>query len=594
MIHGVTSDLPNFKSLSFRPGLNILLADKSEGATDRQSRNGAGKTSFVELIHFLFGGNVDKYSIFASEALSTRSFEARVDIGEQTVNVTRSGTKPSRISLEGDISGLPLPGLPSPASRDLFISRRHDLSNEHWRELLGAAFFGLRAETEDGAHARFRPTFRLLFSYFARRQGSGGFVSPTQQATKQPPWQEQVAVSYLLGLDARIPQEFQEVRTQEKAMSELRKALKDGGLGRYFGSAAELRTLSTIAEARSRRLREQLESFNVVPEYADIEREASAITRDISALNDENTIDRELILQLANTLSSEQPPALVNLNRLYREAGVVLPGTVKRRFEDVEQFHQAIVRNRRSHLTSELEAAEGRIGDRDRARERLDRRRRQLMGILQSGGALDHYARLQEEAGRAEAGAEGLRQRLITAEQIESTKAELDIERSRLLKALQTDYHERQKLITEAILVFEELSNALYEKAGSLTISATPNGPTVDIRIDAQRSKGITNMQIFCFDLMLADLATRRGLGPGFLIHDSHLFDGVDERQVAKALQLGADHAASVGYQYIVTMNSDALPRDGFRLGFEVAGFVLPTKLTDATDTGGLFGLRFN
>jgi uncharacterized protein YydD (DUF2326 family) len=93
---------------------------------------------------------------------------------------------------------------------------------------------------------------------------------------------------------------------------------------------------------------------------------------------------------------------------------------------------------------------------------------------------------------------------------------------------------------------------------------------------------------------VLADLATRRGLGPGFLIHDSHLCDGVDERQVAKALQLGADHASAVGYQYIVTMNSDALPRDGFRPGFDVSRFVLPTKLTDATETGGLFGLRFN
>jgi hypothetical protein len=144
------------------------------------------------------------------------------------------------------------------------------------------------------------------------------------------------------------------------------------------------------------------------------------------------------------------------------------------------------------------------------------------------------------------------------------------------------------------VLAFEELSNALYEKAGSLTVSATPNGPTVDVRIDAQRSKGITNMQIFCFDLMLAELVTKRGIGPGFLIHDSHLFDGVDERQVAKALQLGADHASAVGFQYIVTMNSDALPRDGFRPSFDIRDFLVPTRLTDATESGGLFGLRFN
>ncbi len=588
MIHGVSSDLPSFKSLTFGRGLNIVLADKSAGASDRQSRNGAGKTSLLELIHFVFGANADADSIFRSPELAPWTFETRVDIGGNAVDVGRSGKKPSRIMLQGDTTPWPIQPSLDAKSGDLVFS------NEKWRALLGAVFFGLPVDADEQDRHRFAPSFRSLFSYFARRQNSGGLLAPTQQSSKQQPWDQQVAVSYLLGLDSRIPSELQEVRTQEKAMTELRKAAKEGGLGRYFGTAADIRTRLTIAEARAKRLREQVAIFNVVPEYEEMEREASIITRQISGLNDENTIDRELILQLQNALASEQAPAIANLDRLYKEAGVVLPGSVGRRFEEVAVFHEAVVQNRRSHLSSELQSAEDRIARRGLERARLDERRRQLMGILQSGGALDHYAKLQEETGRAEADAEGLRQRLVTAERIESTKAELDIDRARLLKALQTDLHEREGVVTEAILVFEELSNALYEKAGSLTISATSNGPTVDVRIDAQRSKGITNMQIFCFDLMLADLATRRGLGPGFLIHDSHLFDGVDERQVAKALQLGADHAAAVGFQYIVTMNSDALPRDGFRPGFDINAFVCPTKLTDATETGGLFGLRFN
>ena len=588
MIHGITSDLPTFKSLHFRSGLNILLADKSAGATDRQSRNGAGKSSFVELVHFLFAAKADKDSIFRSQALVSWTFEADVDLGGSRVKVARSGQKPSRIRLQGDTATWPIQPTLDKKSGDLL------LSNEQWRQVLGGALFDLPLEGEEEERNRFRPTMRSLFCYFARRQAAGGMLSPTRQSNMQQAWDQQVAVSYLLGLDATIPQEFQEVRSQEKAMSELRKAAKEGSLGRYFGTAADLRTRVTIAEARARRMREQLATFNVVPEYSDLEKQASAITRDISALNDANTIDRELILQLGDALVSEEPPAVANLDRLYREAGVLLPETVNRRFEEVQQFHQAVIQNRRSHLTSEVRAAEGRIVARDADRAQLDARRRQIMTILQTGGALEHYTSLSEEAGRAEAEAEGLRQRLVTAERIESTKAELDIERARLFKALQDDHHERSSIIAEAVLVFEELSNALYEKAGSLTVSATQNGPTVDVRIDSQRSKGITNMQIFCFDLMLADLATRRGLGPGFLIHDSHMFDGVDERQVAKALQLGAEHAESVGYQYIVTMNSDALPRDGFRAGFDVSDFVLPTKLTDATESGGLFGLRFN
>lgn len=587
MIHTITSDLPSFKSLTFQPGLNILLADKSEGATDRQSRNGAGKTSLVELIHFLMGGTADKDSIFRSAALAPWTFEMCADIGDAPVNIGRSGSKPSRVHLDG-----PVVNWPVQPERDAKTGE-FQFSNDQWRLFLGRVLFGLSTSSDESNH-RFGPTFRSLFSYFARRQNSVGMLQPTQHAAKQQAWDQQVAVSYLLGLDAHIPQEFQKLRTEEKAIAELRKAAKDGVLGRYFSSAADLRTRVVITEARVRRMKEQLATFRVVPAYAELEKEASTITRQISSLSDENTSDRELILQLQDSLTTESPPAVTSLERVYREAQVVLPDTVSKRFAEIELFHQAIVQNRKAHLGAEISSAELRITERERTREQLDIRRQQVMGILQSGGALEHYALLQEEASRAEAEAEGLKQRLVIAERIESTKAELEIERARLHKALQEDQHERRELIDEAVLIFEDLSNALYEKAGILTISATHNGPSVEVRIDSQRSKGITNMQIFCFDLMLADLATRRGMGPGFLVHDSHLFDGVDERQIAKALQLGADHAKAVGYQYIVTMNSDALPKDGFRPGFDIGEFICPVRLTDATNSGGLFGLRFD
>jgi uncharacterized protein YydD (DUF2326 family) len=238
MIHSAFSDLSSFKSLTFRPGLNILLADKSEGATDRQSRNGAGKTSFVELIHFLFGANANKDSIFRSAELAPWTFKARVDVGGATVDIARSGSKPSRIELRGDTSRWGLQPIFDRKSGEIIFSQ------EQWRTLLGSVFFGLSTEIDDEGQSRFRPTFRSLFSYFARRQNSGGLVSPTQHSTMQQPWDQQVSVSYLLGLDAYIPQQFQEVRTQERATTELRKAAREGNLGRYFGTAADLRVKS--------------------------------------------------------------------------------------------------------------------------------------------------------------------------------------------------------------------------------------------------------------------------------------------------------------------------------------------------------------
>lgn len=586
MIRRFGSDLASFKTLSFKPGLNILLADKSEGANDRQSRNGAGKTSFIELVHFLFGADVRKDSIFRSEALATWTFDVAVDIAEETILAARSGAKPSRIVINGSVENWPIP--PQFDSRaGLF-----ELSNENWKANLGQLWFGLPISAEDEAE-RFQPSFRSLFSYFVRRQNSGGFQQPMQHSAMQQAWDQQVSICYLLGLDWSIPGRFQELRAQEKVAQELRKAARSGDLGRFFGKAADLRTKLTIAEARAARLRQQLETFEVVPEYKALEREANEITREIDGMNVENVIDGDLLQQLRASLSDEAAPDLGDVTKLYSEAGVVLPDMVRRRFDEVERFHRTIIENRRAHLSAEIASAEARVAERDQRTAERDRRRRQIMGVLRSGGALEHYTSLREEAGRAEAEVEGLRQRLDTAERIESTKAELDIERANLTKALRDDIHERADIIREAILAFEALSESLYEKAGSLTISETGSGPQFEVHIDGQRSKGITNMQIFCFDLMLTEIGLKNGRGPGFLIHDSHLFDGVDERQVAKALQLGAERSEAAGFQYIVTMNSDALPRDGYKAGFDIRSHVLETKLTDATDTGGLFGLRF-
>jgi uncharacterized protein YydD (DUF2326 family) len=92
--------------------------------------------------------------------------------------------------------------------------------------------------------------------------------------------------------------------------------------------------------------------------------------------------------------------------------------------------------------------------------------------------------------------------------------------------------------------------------------------------------------------MMLMELCAERGIGPGFLIHDSHLFDGVDERQVAKALKIGLENAKRYNFQYIVTMNEDAVP-ESLPSDFDFEKYIVPTRLTDATEDGGLFGIRF-
>ena len=80
---------------------------------------------------------------------------------------------------------------------------------------------------------------------------------------------------------------------------------------------------------------------------------------------------------------------------------------------------------------------------------------------------------------------------------------------------------------------------------------------------------------------------------PGFLVHDSHLFDGVDVRQVRGAIMFGAKTAATHNGQYIITMNSDELSGSGVAGEAVVVNAILTVRLTD-DETGGLFGFRFD
>ena len=573
MISHIYCTLGTFKGLEFKPGLNVLIAQKESGASDKQTRNRAGKTSLIEIVNFLTGSDVRKDSIFRSEALVDASFGMKFDLGGEKLLVERSGQQKSKIFVEG--ASFPHEGT--------------CLSNSEWMQFLGEKMFRLHEIPEKDGRT---PKFRSLLAYFIRRQLSGAFTTPEKQSTMQQNSDYQIALLFLLGLNWKIASDWQKVRDQEKALSEIKKAAGVGAFGRIVGKASDLRTLVTVGEARLQDLKSGVAAFRVLPEYSEMEVEANQLTRAINNHSNANVIDLVTVRDLERAMQSETPPPLQELENLYAEAGVALPGVTIRRYEDVRSFHASVVRNRRDYLAVELEAARQRIAAREQEKVLFDERRAVVLGILQSHGALDHFSKLQGEVGRMEAEVEVLRQRFQAAEQLEGTKNELEIERNHLMLRLRRDFAEQKARLSEAILAFEETSRRLYESAGSMTVEETFNGPVFQFPMQGSRSKGIKNMQIFCFDMMLMRLCAHRGLGPGFLVHDSHLFDGVDGRQVISALKVGAETAEELGFQYIVTMNEDDAFKERIE-GFDLRRYVLPVVLTDAQEDGGLFGLRF-
>lgn len=99
-------------------------------------------------------------------------------------------------------------------------------------------------------------------------------------------------------------------------------------------------------------------------------------------------------------------------------------------------------------------------------------------------------------------------------------------------------------------------------------------------------------MKIFCFDLAVLQLQMQSAHGLDFLIHDTPMYDSVDGRQRAHAMERAHEVTSSLGGQYICTINSDMVPTGDFSNDFKFSEHVRLT-LTDKTPAGSLLGFYF-
>ena len=380
VIHELSSTDTRFKTLTFGHGLNILVADQHERATDADTRNGVGKSSFVLLLHFLLGGNAGRDSIFKSETLAESVFTLDFDLGPTRRSVSRSVAPRRAFLVSRD---------PSEPSDQLFEDgpQTDRLKLTEWRGLLRKELFGLTGP--DG------PSVRSLLPYFARRVEAGGFDNPFKHNHQQSTANYQIAISFLLDLDWHIAESWDDVRKRGKAVRTLATALQEGDLGSFAtGSVAKLRTMVTLAEKRVTNLRRNIDSFRVVDAFTELEREANDLTTTIRQLADDNAIDMALIDQLQLTYKKEVPPDADDLTVMYQAAGVQLGDLVRRRFREVAEFHESVIRNRAHYLQDEVSRAKQRISARNAKQQSLDSRRADLFRVLRSGGALSETYRV--------------------------------------------------------------------------------------------------------------------------------------------------------------------------------------------------------
>ena len=592
MILKIFSDLPSFKTIEFHEGLNILLSEKSPTSESKKTRNSAGKTSLIEILHFLLGSSLQKSKnpLFLEEELFDVMFFGEFELQGIRITVGRKGSDPQKIFIKKTEAEYLL--------LDFQLDKKtgnHYIKVKEWKEVLGTLMFGLPFPKSLPFEQSGSPSFRSMYPYFARRQEEGGYSAPHKHFPTQKRADWQVCLSYLMDLDWQIPLDLQKVREREGQLVELKKAAKGGVFGQVIGSAAELRPLLVQAENKSERLRGELEHFKVEESYSRLSDEAASLRNQMLGLERMVVSLKEKKTHLVTAMSEEKYAGSDALTQLYGSVGLVFTDTTVKTFNEVQAFYDSIIENRKRYLGSELNDLDRILLQHESSVSSLDKRRSEILQFLRGKGAFEDFILMQKELADVQAEAATLKQRYQASEMLEGQTAKLEHDRSSIWLRLLEDHSTRHLQIeTLTLQVLNTISQLYDDRKGGLIVEVTENGPEFKITIQGDRGKGgISNMEVFCLDVALYRSGSYLPK-PNFLIHDSHLFDGVDERQVANAILYGWKVAVERQGQYIVLLNSDVFERLPLPKTPELQTSILNVRLSDKGEDGGLFGFRFD
>ena len=587
MILAIRSNHPSFKSVEFDKGFNIVVADRvfDNENSKLKSRNGAGKTTLIEIMHFCLGAKVGKDSVFRSSNLKGWSFTLDIEIDSENYSFERSVDDTTRIFV--------VKGAIDEIGEEYKYDKRRGafyFSPSVFNKHMLRKMYGLEPN-QDGSYS---PSFRELISYVIRR-GSDGYISPFAFFGKQTEYSKQICNAFLLNLNVNYAEQFQIIKNKKKGIEDYKKAAKTGVLGDLSLNIGALSTEVFRRQKEVDELAKQLEGFKVLPQYKEITQEANSCTTKMHELSNELLIQQRLIDRYEDSISTETIDVSIDdIKNVYEEAGIVFSERLNKSLEDVLCFHQKILENRKNYLQTEIERLKESKKEIEATIYSLDNNRSDLMKILESHGALEEYSMLQNRYNEIKALLEGAQKRLSTIQYIEDSKSRLKIENQELLIKARQDYNERVYLREEAVSLYKTNTEFLYPHAGTLTVDLKETGYNFNIDIKNSRSQGVGYMKVFCYDMMIAELGKKKSKYPDFIVHDSTIFDGVDERQVARALMLARNKCADLGIQYIGLINSDMIPYSEFDdKSKAVFDDSIRLRISDEQETGGLLGIRF-
>jgi uncharacterized protein YydD (DUF2326 family) len=552
-----------FTPIEFDPGLNVVLAEIRLPENRNRDTHNLGKSLLGRLIDFGFLAGRDANFFLFKHGELFRDFVFFFEIqleGGSFVTMRRSVAEPSRIAFKRhatghqDFSSLPDNewdhlDVPFEKAKELLDSILDWRALKPWHYRKGLGYF-LRSQED------FRDVFHLR-----------------KFANSHADWKPFLA--HILGFNADLVARRYEkegkLEEKERTAATVRQEL-----GGEIEDASKIDGILLLKRQEVEKRQRVLDDFDFRTEdKAETKRLVEQVDSHIAALN----ARRYSLSHSRNKIkvSLEEDEILFDpdsAEALFKEAGVVFGGQIKKDFQQLIAFNKAITDERRVYLLEERTEIEVELKDINSQLNSLGKKRSEMLAYLSGTDVFAKYKHLSNELVSLRADIETLerqRQSIHRLQQLRTDIRALNEEIARLQGDIEDNVEKENadagSLFSKIRLYFNEVVEEVVDRKALLSVSVNQRGH-LEFRAEflddagnaTSADRGYSYKKLLCIAFDLAVLRAHLGVAfPRFAYHDG-VFETLDDRKKENLLAVIRRYA-DLGLQSIITLIDSDLPR---------------------------------
>ena len=570
-----------FTPISFYDGFNVILGEVKT-TLDKDTHN-LGKSLLVSIIDFCFLRKKESFPLIHVTQLQDFVFYLEIKITENKfVTVARSISNPTKVCFKYHYK----------ADQDF----RGLLENE-W-DKYNLAFAAAKNLLDGLLNLQFLGdnSYRRFISYLLRNQTdfNDPFRLSSKNRGKDIDWKPNLA--RLLGFNEQLLISLYEKKEQLKKLKEKQKEIE-----KEAEALSNVKTLSDV-EGEINVIKSRIENIETQLEVLNFgEQEKQTIAELVDLLNDRiATLNDELFYaensEKRITKSLEEDNIIFNPDEaahLFKEAGVIFEGQIKKEFSDLIQFHRSISEERKFYLQNELTKVKELIKNTSLELDELNKQRASKLEFLQGNDIFEKYKLLSKDLVDLKARQlhlEQTRELIYKKEKVKDQIAEFNLEVEGIERAIREDVkHNIQPETTFGQIrhYFSQIIQQTLKKDAYLTVNVNNEGNlNFEYKFSGtEEHQGHTYKKLLCiaFDMALARVYIEKGYSL-FLFHDG-IFESLDNRVKERLLNVVREYS-SYGLQQIITLIDSEIP---FGAKEFISNNEVALVLHDRDDSGRLF-----